>query len=324
MVKWTLKHIRLQWWDLFDTTAPWFRKDCYLSACVRDGVRYHPGQIYKFAHEDKQESVGHSKDNKVHTRWRTTAALRLFALRKAIQDQAKEFGPVCKLLYSNDRHPMVGYFWKMFNCMPAGGVWAPDKAPAPRDPIGKPCRSVLCPWCWMRQMAYLSERLTLSTEKEITSPQGHSGPGFGFSGPLSVSAVDLWINPLKDELGILANPAALTAYVKATEQRFRALAEPVHNDFVRTISPIYRKNLSNQEEIGIRIGFVYKGSFASPTFETYDNLTVPQAMRSCSPFPIRWLEPGVSYSSILKLIGIMKNRWTYSFCSFKPEVQAAA
>ena len=129
--------------------------------------------------------------------WRTALGLRLIRLHECFMTH-------CYRL----RDAKLSNAWLAENCPPTGGHWIPDVQRA-GSPVGKPCRQLYCPWCWMRRV-YDLRALVTQPDVQLLDGRQHIG--------MNLSAVSL----LQAES---VTPLPYTPALKAAANEFRQRVE---------------------------------------------------------------------------------------------------
>jgi len=164
-LNWTLKQIFLAQGDLNRTLADWFERSEHLRMTYGLVDRIYP-DVKAF-------------DNPEH-KWQGTIARKLYAvyhLARGAAIRMHEDGSFDKFKT-----------WRFLNCRPYGGNWT--SAYNAEKSAGKQCRSLLCPWCYLRRYDALRTLLKAPVTQEVRFPAGNVAHNPGITSPVSVTLFD--------------------------------------------------------------------------------------------------------------------------------------
>jgi len=153
-LSWTLKQIFLAQGDLNRTLADWFERSEHLRMTYGLVNRIYP-DVKTF-------------DNPEH-KWQGTIARKLYAVYHLTRGTA---------LSMHEAGIFDSFMtWRFLNCRPYGGSWT--SAYDSKKAAGKQCRSILCPWCYLRRYDALRKVLKSPVTEQIRFPAGNivSNPG---------------------------------------------------------------------------------------------------------------------------------------------------
>jgi hypothetical protein len=166
-LNWTLKQIFLAQGDLNRTLADWFERSEHLRMAYGLVDRIYP-DVKTF-------------DNPEH-KWQGTIARKLYAVYHLARGAASRM------------HEDGGFdkfkTWRFLNCRPYGGNWTSEYNA--EKSAGKQCRSLLCPWCYLRRYDALRTLLKAPVTQEVRFPAGNVASSPGLAIPISVTSFDAY------------------------------------------------------------------------------------------------------------------------------------
>lgn len=113
-------------------------------------------------------------DRQIGSKRHVYVARRLLALRRALHEVSAYLS---KAGYDSSRS------WRISNCRPAGGKWV-----CARGTTFYQCRSLICPWCWLRRAAMLRRKALAAPGVEVATHLGSKTPGVGLIEPVQVTS----------------------------------------------------------------------------------------------------------------------------------------
>ena len=159
-LNWNLEKIFTAQGDLNHVLADWFERYEPLRKTYPLMNRIYPS-LRSFDEADRKNGQ----------RWQGLLARRLYSVyhlarRAAIRmHEAGGFNPF--------------QTWRMLNCRPFGGLWTSAYSADSGKAAGKCCRSLFCPWCYLRRFEALRRLVKAPPTKKIRFPAGNlvSNPG---------------------------------------------------------------------------------------------------------------------------------------------------
>ena len=168
-LNWNLEQIFLAQGDLNRTLDSWMERHEHLRMTYGLVDRIYP-DLKKF-------------DNPSH-RWQGVVARKLYAVYHLVRGAA---------IRMHDEGGFAPYLtWRLLNCRPYGGHWKSAYSPDSGKAAGKQCRSLLCPWCYLRRYDALRTLLKAPVTQEVRFPAGNTAHNPGLAVPLSVSLFDAY------------------------------------------------------------------------------------------------------------------------------------
>ncbi len=185
-LSWKLEQIFLDQGDLSRTLKNWFDSHEPLQKIFPSITRLYP---------DLKEFGGNSK-------WQNLFARRLYSVYHLVRGAAirmHEAGGFDKFMT-----------WRLLNCRPYGGLWRSAYSPDSGKAAGKQCRSLFCPWCYLRRYDALRKLLKAPVTSEVRFPAGNKATNPGVvpaKGCLSLTVFDAYGDPSVAELDRGVRPA---------------------------------------------------------------------------------------------------------------------
>jgi hypothetical protein len=259
-LNWTLKQIFLAQGDLNRTLADWFERSEHLRMTYGLVDRIYP-DVKTF-------------DNPEH-KWQGTIARKLYAVYHLARGAAIRM------------HEAGGFdkfkTWRFLNCRPYGGNWT--SAYDAKKSAGKQCRSLLCPWCYLRRYDALRALLKAPVTQEVRFPAGNTASNPGITLPVSVTQFDTYgdvksaqtedldlvrsingfsngsVNPLNrfvhNDVKRRLNLAVKHRLEDVTGDRTTVADTPEFLVAMSTMSPIVRKS---DGKVGIRTAYLHNSN----------------------------------------------------------------
>lgn len=303
-IRWTLKHLRPHQGDLFKTLDVWFSSPV-LAERYWDGkngfnLTYHchyKGCTAAFTKLDQQND----------TKWQAHTARRLLAVQRVVIDKAYELRAA-----GLDT-------WMLQNCRPYGGEWTGSVYY--KNPTGKQCRSILCPWCWMRQFDSLRLLLATPADSYAELPTGRSARGLGLCSPLHVTS--FWCAP-NANFDLFRREVAFMDFYRRSYALYREKEEPANA--LRTLGLAYRDG-----RLGLQMAFATSSPLPDGRDESEDResafketiyvdhhaeLSYEDALRLMLPYPVELLKAQSGTIEILS--GFLRGKHAYDRITVAP------
>lgn len=168
-LNWNLEQIFLAQGDLNRTLDSWMGRHELLRMTYGLVDRIYP-DLKKF-------------DNPSH-KWQGVVARKLYAVYHLVR------GAAIRMHDAGGFDPYMT--WRLLNCRPYGGHWKSAYSPDSGKAAGKQCRSLLCPWCYLRRYDALRTLLKAPVTQEVRFPAGNTAHNPGLTGLVSVTSFDIY------------------------------------------------------------------------------------------------------------------------------------
>lgn len=326
-LNWNLEQIFLAQGDLNRTLDSWMGRHELLRMTYGLVDRIYP-DLKKF-------------DNPSH-RWQGVVARKLYAVYHLVR------GAAIRMHDAGGFDPYMT--WRLLNCRPYGGHWKSAYSPDSGKAAGKQCRSLLCPWCYLRRYDALRTLLKAPVTQEVRFPAGNTAHNPGLTVPLSISLFDAYGDlkvPEQERNGLVSQDLAgeIDPFSRAFQQdmkrrlnltvkhrleeppveRTTAAKVPEYLCAVSTMAPVVRKS---DGKIGIRSAYLHNSQLpvgrtefkltgddhsVSGTIEMkrFADLSVENALLLVQPYPWELLNETPAVQR--KVLTGLAGRSTYGF-----------